>query len=106
MLRSNVFYVDKIFINYDKGLYQVDITRATEKLLLQIMEHCNEQGICDVDYWENRFETLSSVEDELLRDQFKELKDAGLVNTAWASDVPYQISIKNKGGTTKSVNWK
>lgn len=75
----------------------MDITRATEKLLLQIMEHCNEQGICDVDYWENRFETLSSVEDELLRDQFKELKDAGLVNTAWASDVPYQISIKNKG---------
>ena len=49
------------------------------------------------DYWEHRFANLNIREDSILRGCFKELSDANMVSTMWASNYPYHIQVLKDG---------
>lgn len=73
------------------------VSLEAEKILHEIIEHCDGHGNCDTQYWEKRFDKLSMSEDVLLRSSFKELSDAGLICTKWADNYPYTLFILAKG---------
>ena len=68
------------------------ISKEAEKLLFEILAHES-----DADYWSKRFEAADHKEDTILRGCFKELKDNQLVDTKWASNVPYIITVLKDG---------
>lgn len=49
------------------------------------------------DYWKHRFANLNVREDSILRGCFKELSDANMVSTMWASGLPYNIQVLKDG---------
>lgn len=49
------------------------------------------------EYWANRFESLSTREDSILRGCFKELSEAGMISTQWADNHPYFIRVLKDG---------
>ena len=49
------------------------------------------------EYWANRFESLSTREDSILRGCFKELSEAGMISTQWADNHPYAIRVLKDG---------
>lgn len=49
------------------------------------------------EYWVDRFGSLSFEEDALLRSTFKELSDADMIEARWASNIPYMLTVLNKG---------
>lgn len=73
------------------------ISTETEKVLHEILDHRDEQGNCDSEYWKNRFEGLSIAEDAVLRSSFKELKEADMISVKWADDYPYLLFLLAKG---------
>lgn len=73
------------------------LTKASESLLREILEHRYGNGNCDTSYWKNRFESLDSAEDVLLRSLFKELREYGAINTKWADNYPYILIVLGKG---------
>lgn len=68
------------------------ISKEAENLLFEIIKHES-----DGNYWAERFEAADHREDTILRGCFKELKDNGLVDTKWASNIPYIITILKDG---------
>lgn len=68
------------------------LSNETEKVLFEILEHEN-----DNDYWQTRFDGVSSKEDSILRGCFKELKDNGYIKVHWADNIPYHINILKDG---------
>lgn len=49
------------------------------------------------EYWVNRFESLSTREDSIIRGCFKELSEAGMISTQWADNHPYVIRVLKDG---------
>ena len=49
------------------------------------------------DYWKHRFENLSNREDNILCGCFKELSEANMISTMWASGHPYIIQVLKDG---------
>lgn len=76
-----------------------ELSPNAEKLLQEIIDHRNDNGIPDTGYWQMRFENLSFAESTRLRSLFKELRESELISTQWADGVPYFISITDKGFT-------
>ncbi|MBP3855892.1 MAG: toll/interleukin-1 receptor domain-containing protein [Ruminiclostridium sp.] len=68
------------------------ISIEAEKILFEIMEHKSEGG-----YWKRRFDDADDREDAILRGSFKELKDNNLIDTKWASNIPYYINVLKDG---------
>ena len=75
------------------------LSSGSERLLKDIMEHRNEGGSCDLDYWEQIFEELETDYDkeELLRSQFATLEDEKMISVHWASDVPVDLVVLDNG---------
>lgn len=68
------------------------ISKEAESLLFEIIEHES-----DGNHWAERFEAADHREDIILRGCFKELKDNGLVDTKWESNIPYIITVLKDG---------
>ena len=77
----------------------ISLSPNTEKLLQDILDHRLDNGFCDVNYWAKRFEGLNFADDALLRNQFKQLEDAEMITTQWASDVPWVIIVLENGAS-------
>ena len=73
------------------------LTTYAEQILREIIEHKDEKGNYDSDYWKQRFEGLTRNEDALVRSCFKELREADFVNVTWADNHPYYITVTSKG---------
>lgn len=66
----------------------------SKKLLDEIIQSENPvQMLCE------RFERASKVEDEELRGILRELRAEGFINTKWADNKPYHITINNSART-------
>ncbi len=74
-----------------------ELTPNAEKLLQEILDHRNENEICDTYYWDKRFDSLDYAADTQLRSIFKELSDAEMISTQWASNGPFDMTILNNG---------
>lgn len=70
------------------------LSAETEKLLKTIIEKKN-QG--ESDYWEKTFEALSEEDDVVIRSQFRELKNRGMIDIFWADNCPAEITLLNDG---------
>ena len=68
------------------------ISKEAENLLFGIIEHES-----DGNHWAERFEAADHREDTILRGCFKELKDNQLVDTKWADNIPYIITVLKDG---------
>ena len=68
------------------------ISKEAENLLFEIIEHES-----DGNYWADRFVAADHREDTILRGCFKELKDNQLVDTKWADNIPYIITVLKDG---------
>ena len=68
------------------------ISKEAENLLFEIIEHES-----DGNHWAERFEAADHREDTILRGCFKELKDNQLVDTKWADNIPYIITVLKDG---------
>ena len=73
------------------------LTKGAESLLQEIIEHRNENGIVDADYFFNKLEAMNQADDEIYRSCFKELSDYNLAKTHWADNGPYMISLTSAG---------
>ena len=73
------------------------LTRKAENLLKEIMEHKNETGLCNTDYWKEQFDSISVSEDAILRSLFKELEEANMISVKWADNYPYIILLLGNG---------
>lgn len=73
------------------------LTKGAESLLQEIIEHRNENGIVDADYFFKKLEAMNQAEDDLYRSCFKELSDYDLAKTHWADNGPYMISLTSAG---------
>lgn len=82
---------------YERAINMKKITKKAEELLKEILEHRNENGICDSQYWKDRFESLPLTEDAILRSLFKELKEADMISIRWADNYPYIIQLLANG---------
>ena len=68
------------------------ISKEAENLLFEIIEHES-----DGNHWAERFEAADHREETILRGCFKELKDNQLVDTKWADNIPYIITVLKDG---------
>lgn len=75
------------------------LSSGSERLLKDIMEHRNEGGSCDLNYWEQRFDELETEYDkeELLRSQFGTLKDKKMISVYWGDNVPVDLVVLDNG---------
>lgn len=73
------------------------LTKGAESLLQEIIEHRNENGIVDADYFFKKLEAMNQAEKDLYRSYFKELSDYDLAKTRWADNGPYMISLTSAG---------
>lgn len=69
-----------------------NISKEARAVLIEIIE--NEDNS---QYWKNRFDNIFGREDIILRGCFKELKKKELIDTKWADDYPYIISVFKEG---------
>lgn len=69
-----------------------EISKEARKLLAETIEHEN-----DIDYWYNRFNNISRIEDAILRGVLEELQDARLIDVRYADDFPYYIRVLGDG---------
>lgn len=75
----------------------IQLTKSAEKLLQEILAHRLSNGMCDSEYWRERFESLSEADDIILRSSFKALKDASMISITWADDYPYFLQLHSNG---------
>lgn len=68
------------------------ISNEASEILIEIIENADVEQ-----YWEKRFAKISKREDAILRGCFKELKDKGLIDTRWADNIPYVITVLKDG---------
>ena len=74
----------------------IELSPQGEKLLKEITELKNNKTD-NAEYWDKRFELLSPDEDDLFRSTFGELKNCGYINTMWADNIPYVLSLTVDG---------
>lgn len=70
----------------------VKISVEADMLLSEIIKYEDQS-----DYWDHRFENVTKKDDAILRGSFKELKEAGMIKTFWASNIPYRIEVLKDG---------
>lgn len=68
-----------------------------ERLLKDIIDHRSSSGMCDIQYWENRFHGLSFPEESVLRSQFDVLVKRNMISVFWADDIPFTMSLLEEG---------
>ena len=73
------------------------LSKREESLLSEILKNTDKNNKCDLNYWENRFASLSAAEDTVLRSIFKQLKDKEMIDVFWADDIPNYIVVLEKG---------
>lgn len=73
------------------------LSTKAEELLSEIIEHRDERGNCDTNYWKKRFEDVTVSEDAILRSLFKELREEEMIFVSWASNYPYTLYLLAKG---------
>lgn len=73
------------------------LTKKAEDLLKEILEHRYENGNCNVSYWKERFENLTTGDDMLLRSLFKELSESNMISVGWADNYPYILTLLGQG---------
>ena len=71
---------------------RVILSDEAENVLKEIID--NEQAS---NYWESRFNNLSSCDDAILRGCFKELRESGMISVSWADNHPYIIQVLKDG---------
>ena len=71
---------------------RVILSDEAENVLKEIID--NEQAS---NYWESRFNNLSSRDDAILRGCFKELRESGMISVSWADNHPYIIQVLKDG---------
>lgn len=75
----------------------VYLSDRTEQLLKEILEHRLDSGMCDSNYWAERFESLSDADDVVIRSCFKQLKDAEMIAVQWEDNYPYYMVVLEGG---------
>ena len=73
------------------------LSKNAEKLLSEILAHRDCQGKCDLQYWKDRFKSLPTQDEVVLRSAFGELKDSGMVSLDWGDEVPDILFVLAKG---------
>lgn len=73
-----------------------ELTPKAESVLKDILEHKKPNGYYDADYWAPFFNE-SCPDKELIRSCFKELKDNGMIETQWADNRPFYITVTSLG---------
>ena len=73
------------------------LSKRAEDLLKEILEHRDDKGNCDSNYWEKRFKSLTGAEDALIRSLFKELSENDMIAAHWADNYPYVLMVLGKG---------
>lgn len=75
------------------------LSSGGEKLLQEILDHRYDNGVCDSDYWEKRFDELDNdiAEDARIRSLFAELEDRDMIAVQWADNFPYYLLLKDRG---------
>lgn len=79
-----------------KQMNYIELSPQGEELLQEILtlkKRKNDKSA----YWHNRFDELSFDEDSLLRNVFKELKECGYIETQWADNIPYILTVTVDG---------
>lgn len=74
-----------------------ELTPNAEKLLQEIIDHRNEKGNCDSNYWQERFNSIDFSEEMRLRSLFGELKEAKMISVQWADNYPYFLFLSDRG---------
>ena len=69
------------------------LTPHAEELLQEILDHRLENGNSDISYWAKRFCNLNFADGASLRNLFKQLSDANMIQTQWADNGPWMIII-------------
>lgn len=71
------------------------LAKSEEELLKELLDHR------DRDYWYERFKKVESSfdEDAILRGNFKELINAGMITVCWADGYNFETNITHKGLT-------
>ena len=64
------------------------LTPNAEKVLAEILANRRENGSCNTNYWEKRFDTPNYSEEVQLRSIFKELENAEMIKCFWGSNKP------------------
>lgn len=85
--------MEKIWSDYSMK----KLSKLGEELLNEILEHRDEQGNCDLNYWKKRFDGLDFSKDVLLRNLFMELKKAEMISVNWADNIPYALAVLANG---------
>lgn len=80
-----------------------ELSPNAEKLLQEIIDHRNEKGNCDSEYWQKRFHALAFAEDTRLRSLFKELQESEMISVRWADNCPYFLCLLDKGLSYKDM---
>ena len=73
------------------------LSKSGEVLLQEILEHRDDRGVCDSNYWGQRFEQLTPEDDATMRSTFKELIEADMISVMWADDYPYYLEVLANG---------
>ncbi|MDO5332138.1 MAG: hypothetical protein Q4E99_05605, partial [Bacillota bacterium] len=73
------------------------LTKSAENLLREILDHRNNDGIVDSDFFFKKLDAMNSAEDALYRSCFKELSENDLAITQWADGGPYMITLTSAG---------
>ena len=89
------------------------LSKRAEELLKEIIEHRNDNGVCDVEYWQEKLESLCNEDETRLRNLFGELAAAEMVFVAWADNTVWYLDIQEKGYSyfeekkrNKKAQWK
>lgn len=69
----------------------------TIAVLREVLDHRDKRGVCDSNYWKERFESLSYFDDAMLRSVFKKLKKVNMISIIWVDDYPYIINVLSHG---------
>lgn len=80
-----------------------ELTPNAEKLLQEIIDHRDEKGSCDSDYWKKKFDEINHTEDVRLRSLFKELCESEMISVWWADNCPYYLCLLDKGLSYKDM---
>mgnify|MGYP001058251048 CR=1 FL=1 len=73
------------------------LSRRSEEILREILDHRDEKENCDTGYWKKRFEDAHGAEEMLLRSQFKELIESEMISVGWGDDYPYIMYVLSNG---------
>lgn len=75
----------------------LELSNGAESLLKEILEHRNEKGVVDAQFFFDKLDGMEYSEEEMYRSCFKELSDNELAHTHWADNGPYIITLTSTG---------